>query len=287
MYFQYGEAETAYLSAKDERMAAVIAQAGHIEREVDTDLFSAVVHHIVGQQISTKAQATIWKRMRDEFGVVDAAAVLGAGVEKLQSFGMTFRKAEYITDFARKIESGEFNTYASYVYREKTQSGLKSENTKQVALYLKGKTLFENSKKVKLYNRVGKAENAFWYDLRTEDWKFVKITEEGWEIREEDKILFDRYNHQKEAVFAAQKRRYSENLEIHQHQEPENPYVFSCWFGSAALLPDIVHSAIIVFGRKGTAAKTTACTFLKKAIDPSIVKTLSLHKDMPSKLIGL
>ena len=44
MYFQYGEAETAYLSARDERMAAVIAQAGHIEREVDTDLFSAVVH---------------------------------------------------------------------------------------------------------------------------------------------------------------------------------------------------------------------------------------------------
>ena len=109
MYFQYGEAETAYLSAKDERMAAVIAQVGHIEREVDTDLFSAVVHHIVGQQISTKAQATIWKRMRDEFGVVDATAVLGAGVEKLQSFGMTFRKAEYITDFARKIESGEFD----------------------------------------------------------------------------------------------------------------------------------------------------------------------------------
>ena len=109
MYFQYGEAETAYLSARDERMAEVIAQAGHIEREVDTDLFSAVVHHIVGQQISTKAQATIWKRMRDEFGVVDAAAVLGAGVEKLQSFGMTFRKAEYITDFARKIENGEFD----------------------------------------------------------------------------------------------------------------------------------------------------------------------------------
>jgi len=90
MYFQYGEAETTYLSARDERMAAVIAQVGHIEREVDTDLFSAVVHHIVGQQISTKAQATIWKRMRDEFGAVDAAAVLGAGVEKLQSFGMTF-----------------------------------------------------------------------------------------------------------------------------------------------------------------------------------------------------
>ncbi len=79
MYFQYGEAETTYLSARDERMAAVIAQAGHIEREVDTDLFSVVVHHIVGQQISTKAQATIGKRMLNEFGAVDAA-VLAAGV---------------------------------------------------------------------------------------------------------------------------------------------------------------------------------------------------------------
>ena len=109
MYFQYGETETDYLSRRDERLAAVIAQVGHVEREVDTDLFSAVVHHIVGQQISTKAQATIWKRMQDELGAVNAATVLGAGVEMLQSFGMTFRKAEYITDFARKIESGEFD----------------------------------------------------------------------------------------------------------------------------------------------------------------------------------
>ena len=108
MYFAYGGAEASYLRQKDKRLCQVIDRIGHIDRPVDTDLFSSVVHHIIGQQISTKAQATIWKRMRDEFGVVDAAAVLGAGVEKLQSFGMTFRKAEYITDFARKIESGEF-----------------------------------------------------------------------------------------------------------------------------------------------------------------------------------
>lgn len=109
MYFAYGERELSYLRQKDKRLGAVIDRIGQIDRAVDPNLFSSVVHHIIGQQISTKAQATIWKRMRDEFGVVDAAAVLGAGVEKLQSFGMTFRKAEYITDFARKIESGEFD----------------------------------------------------------------------------------------------------------------------------------------------------------------------------------
>ena len=108
-YFRYGEKETDYLKSRDKRLSQIIDRIGPIRRLVDGNLFSSAARHIVGQQISTKAQATIWKRMRDEFGVVDAAAVLGAGVEKLQSFGMTFRKAEYITDFARKIESGEFD----------------------------------------------------------------------------------------------------------------------------------------------------------------------------------
>ena len=78
-------------------------------RSVDTDLFSSVVHHIIGQQISTKAQATIWQRMQDALGTVTADSITAAGVPLLQSLGMTFRKAEYITDFAEKIRSGAFN----------------------------------------------------------------------------------------------------------------------------------------------------------------------------------
>ena len=58
MYFIYGEAELAYLRRKDKRLAAVIDRIGPMERTVDPDLFSAVVHHIIGQQISMKAQAT-------------------------------------------------------------------------------------------------------------------------------------------------------------------------------------------------------------------------------------
>ena len=54
---------------------------------------------------------------------MDAAAVLGAGVEKPQSFGMTFRKAEYITDFARKIENGEFDPRVSGRGRTMRPSG--------------------------------------------------------------------------------------------------------------------------------------------------------------------
>ena len=109
MYFAYGEEETDYLKKKDKRMAEVIDRIGHVERKVDTDLFSAVVHHIVGQQISTKAQETVWQRMLSALGEVNAETVLAAGVPKLQSLGMTFKKAEYITDFAEKVHAGAFD----------------------------------------------------------------------------------------------------------------------------------------------------------------------------------
>lgn len=109
MYFQYNEEQTDYLKKKDKRLGEVIDKIGKIEREVDTDLFSSVVHHIVGQQISTKAQATIWRRMQDTLGIINADTILAAGVDKLQSFGMTFKKAEYITDFAVKVQNGVFN----------------------------------------------------------------------------------------------------------------------------------------------------------------------------------
>ena len=112
MYFEYGEAELSYLRKKDKRLGEVIDRVGRVYRTVDTDLFSAVVHHIVGQQISTKAQATVWQRLRDALGSVSAETVLAAGVPQLQSLGMTFRKAEYITDFAEKVHGGEFDIYA-------------------------------------------------------------------------------------------------------------------------------------------------------------------------------
>lgn len=109
MYFDYGAREVDYLKARDRVLGEVIDQVGHVEREVDPDLFSAVVHHIVGQQISTKAQATIWARMRERLGEVNARTIAAAGTAALQSVGISLRKAEYIQDFAGKVNSGAFD----------------------------------------------------------------------------------------------------------------------------------------------------------------------------------
>lgn len=109
MYFIYGDEEIEYLKSKDKILGVVIEKIGHIERVTDTDLFSSVVHHIIGQQISTKAQETIWQRLKDELGEVNAENIYKTDISRLQSLGMSFRKAEYIKDFADKVHSGNFN----------------------------------------------------------------------------------------------------------------------------------------------------------------------------------
>lgn len=106
MYFQYGSRETEYLKSRDKALGEVIDRIGPVFRETDPDLFSSVVHHIVGQQISTKAQATIWARMKEQLGEVTPEAIAGAPAARLQSAGISFRKAGYIQDFAAKVQSG-------------------------------------------------------------------------------------------------------------------------------------------------------------------------------------
>ena len=107
--FRYGEKETDYLKSRDPRLGEVIDRIGYVWRERDPDLFSSVVHQIIGQQISTKALSTIWARMRERLGEVTPSKVAEADIETLRSFGMSFRKASYIKKFALKVMDGEFS----------------------------------------------------------------------------------------------------------------------------------------------------------------------------------
>ena len=112
IYFQYGEKEIEHLKRADRRLAEVINQVGMIERAVNPDLFSALVHCIVGQQISAKAQQTVWQRMLKEFGNITPAGIDSLPVEKLQQCGITFKKAGYIKAAAQKIRTNEFDINA-------------------------------------------------------------------------------------------------------------------------------------------------------------------------------
>ncbi len=97
MYFEYGGEKTEFLKSRDELLGAAIDRIEHIYQAVDNDLFSSVVHHIIGQRISTRAQATIWKRLEDRLEIVDANAICSLELEELQKLGMTFRKQKTIS----------------------------------------------------------------------------------------------------------------------------------------------------------------------------------------------
>jgi DNA-3-methyladenine glycosylase II len=107
--FQYGDAETSYLKARDKQLAWAIEQIGHIKREVHPDLFAALVRSIVGQQISTKAQITIWERMEAGLGKITPKTICACSKAELQRYGISFRKASYIRGAAEKIADGSFD----------------------------------------------------------------------------------------------------------------------------------------------------------------------------------
>jgi DNA-3-methyladenine glycosylase II len=112
VYFPYGEKEIEYLKKADKKLATVIDQIGIIERPIIPDLFSALVHSIVGQQISTKAHQTIWERIQNRSGEITPAVIDNLTLEELQQCGISFRKADYIKSVAQKILRSEFDIHS-------------------------------------------------------------------------------------------------------------------------------------------------------------------------------
>lgn len=111
-YFKYGEKEIGHLKRSDLKLADAIDKIGKINRAVDADFFSSLVRSIIGQQISTQAQKTIWTRMKDGVGDITPENMDKLTEEEIQKFGVSFRKASYIKSAAAKIRSGELDVSA-------------------------------------------------------------------------------------------------------------------------------------------------------------------------------
>ena len=105
--FEYGLKEIEYLKSKDKKLGAAIDRIGAIKREITPDPFAAMVSSIVGQQISSKAAATVWNRLNGLLGVVTPESISKAELSDIQSCGMTLKKAGYIKGIAEAAISGE------------------------------------------------------------------------------------------------------------------------------------------------------------------------------------
>jgi DNA-3-methyladenine glycosylase II len=106
------------LAAADPTMAALIERIGRIDLEArrrsrseerPADAYGALLRAIVGQQLSTKAARTIYRRVCELFGgsTPSPERLLEASEEDLRGCGLSGRKVEYVRDLATHALSGE------------------------------------------------------------------------------------------------------------------------------------------------------------------------------------
>lgn len=113
--FPVTEEALAALSRKDKRLAALIKTLGPIRREVHPDPFTALLHSITGQQISMKAQETVWCRLcalADAHGGLSPLVVAALPVTSLRAVGLSARKAAYMHAAAEAFVQGRLSADA-------------------------------------------------------------------------------------------------------------------------------------------------------------------------------
>ena len=95
-------------------MRGIIDARGPIDPETDRrgsrpDAYEALARAIVGQQLSTKAAASIWAKLQGQFGDRTPAPeeLVAADHDELRKAGLSNSKVKYLKELAGRVESGE------------------------------------------------------------------------------------------------------------------------------------------------------------------------------------
>jgi DNA-3-methyladenine glycosylase II len=108
------ERGTRHLRRKDPVMRELIKRVGKLDLEArrrgrPADAYGALVRSIVGQQLSTKAAATIYGRLTELYGgrTPTPQELLDTDPEAIRAAGMSRPKTSYLRDLAEHVLSGD------------------------------------------------------------------------------------------------------------------------------------------------------------------------------------
>lgn len=110
--FKYGAVEIAHLQDRDPALGVVIDRIGWIEREVRPEVFPALIHSLVSQQISNAAAVTVWRRLGERLGEITPSRLRQATLADLQACGIPRRKAEWIQQLSEQVVCGALDLAA-------------------------------------------------------------------------------------------------------------------------------------------------------------------------------
>lgn len=98
------------LSTQSEEIATALAVVGYPASRRREHSFESLAHIVVGQQLSTKAAATISQRTVDALGGAWLPeSVLSAAPETLRAAGLSQQKAGYLQSLAEAVISGSLS----------------------------------------------------------------------------------------------------------------------------------------------------------------------------------
>ena len=94
------------LARRDPVLAGIMRSHPRVALARRGEPFFTLARAIVGQQISVRAAAPVWRRFEAAIAEVTPAGVLAASKMDLLKSGLSQRKAEYIGDLAGHFQSG-------------------------------------------------------------------------------------------------------------------------------------------------------------------------------------
>jgi DNA-3-methyladenine glycosylase II len=105
-----------HLRSVDDVLRGLIDEGGPIDPETDRrgsrpDAYQALARAITGQQLSTKAAASIWGRVTELFGEHTPSPVqlLEVDGQELRDAGLSWSKVGFLKDLAERVEDGRLD----------------------------------------------------------------------------------------------------------------------------------------------------------------------------------
>jgi DNA-3-methyladenine glycosylase II len=98
------------LAGREPALATAIARAGYPEPRIRARGYATLLRTIVGQQVSTKAAESVWRKLEGIVGSLDDPGnIARASDEQLREAGLSRQKASYARSLAEEVTSGRLD----------------------------------------------------------------------------------------------------------------------------------------------------------------------------------
>jgi len=99
-----------HIAAREPALAAAIERVGHPEPRLRPTGYRTLLRTIVGQQVSTKAAESVWRKLEGIVGpLTDPGNIARASDEQLREAGLSRQKASYARSLAEEVTSGRLD----------------------------------------------------------------------------------------------------------------------------------------------------------------------------------